>query len=149
MPMSKQRHSPRLKGYDYTQPGAYFVTACTYNRTSIFGNVSEGEMQLSTLGCVAESCWQDIPSHFPNILLDEFVVMPNHIHGIVFIEDAVTVGTRHAVSLPSQPTYAPESFANPVAGSLSTIVRSYKSAVTNQINRIRQTSEAIWQSRFH
>jgi putative transposase len=146
MPISRNRQSPRLKGYDYTQQGAYFVTICTYNRGQVFGDVFETEMELNTLGCVAESCWLAIPQHFPNISMDAFVVMPNHIHGIIFIVDDFSVGTRHAVSLPQTTA---ETFSHPVVGSVSTIVRSYKSAVTNQINRVRKISEPIWQGRFY
>jgi putative transposase len=145
MPPSRQRHSPRLKDHDYAQQGTYFVTICTYNRVHVFGNVVEMNVELNTLGCVAESCWRDIPKHFPNVVLDEFVVMPNHVHGLIFISDDSFVGTRHAVSLPD----TREAFSAPVPGSLSTIVRSYKSAVTNQINRIRKITEPVWQGRFY
>jgi REP element-mobilizing transposase RayT len=90
-----------LKGYDYTQQGAYFVTICTYNRVHVVGDVIETEMELNTLGCVAESCWLAIPQHFPNVSLDEFVVMPNHIHGIIFIADDFSVG--HGMPCPYNP----------------------------------------------
>src|SRR5262245_32714711 len=80
-----QRKSPRLQSYDYSQNGAYFVTICTQNRTQIFGEILNGEMALNTLGCIAQNCWVDIPTHFPNVDCDAYVVMPNHVHGIVVI----------------------------------------------------------------
>lgn len=77
------RRSIRLKDYDYSQAGAYFVTICTNNREYMFGDIINGEMQLNDAGTVAQQCWNGIPQHFPNVVLDEFIVMPNHIHGIV------------------------------------------------------------------
>jgi hypothetical protein len=88
-----QRRSPRLQGYDYTRAGAYFITICTQNRVHLFGDVVDGEMVLNTLGCIVETCWDDLPNYYNNIRLDAFVVMPNHIHGIIFMSnDAVVVG---------------------------------------------------------
>lgn len=77
------RRSIRLKGYDYSREGAYFITVCTKDKEWLFGDVINGEMQLNDMGNVALQCWKDIPKHFPNVVLDEFIVMPNHIHGIV------------------------------------------------------------------
>ena len=79
------RRSVRLTGYDYGQAGAYFVTICTYCRESIFGDIVDDKLQLSTIGEIAVSCWQEIPQHFEGVLLDEYVVMPNHTHGILWI----------------------------------------------------------------
>src|SRR5262245_16172423 len=80
-----KRKSPRLQGYDYSQDGSYFVTICTHLRENRFGQVIDAEMVLNTLGCIAEACWEAIPSHFANVELDAYVVMPNHVHGIVII----------------------------------------------------------------
>jgi putative transposase len=84
-PVLPQRRSLRLRGYDYAQAGAYFVTICTQNRVCLFGDVVAGEMRLNDSGRLVAQCWQDIPSRFPNAALDEFVVMPNHLHGIIVI----------------------------------------------------------------
>ena len=94
------RRSIRLKGYDYTQPGAYFLTIVTHNRACLFGDIVDGQMQLNEGGRVAERCWLDIPSHFRHVALDAFVIMPNHVHGIVIIrESAVSaVSVESAVS---------------------------------------------------
>ncbi|MEO1287788.1 MAG: hypothetical protein AAFV93_08460, partial [Chloroflexota bacterium] len=107
-----QRKSPRLKGYDYTSDGAYFVTICTQERYLLFGNVVNSEMRHDSLGALVLHHWLDLPNHFDTVELDYFVVMPNHFHGIVVINrgifasadgiDAVpttdSVGTRSIVS---------------------------------------------------
>ena len=79
------RRTIRLKGYDYTQSGAYFVTICTHERVCLFGEAVDGAMALSRAGEIAQARWFAIPHHHPNIELDAFVVMPNHVHGIVII----------------------------------------------------------------
>jgi REP element-mobilizing transposase RayT len=92
-----QRKSPRLQGYDYRSNGAYFVTICSAQREWIFGEIVEGRMMLSAIGIIAARMWDEIPGHFPHIELDAFVIMPNHVHGILVFGD-VSVGTRHASS---------------------------------------------------
>ena len=102
----KERHhrrSIRLPGWDYTRPGAYFVTLCTQDRTHLFGRILDGVMQLNEWGETALRCWQAIPHHFSNTALDEFVIMPNHVHGILWIVN--DVGARHAVPLESIRNY--------------------------------------------
>ncbi len=79
------RRSIRLKHFDYSRSGIYFITLCTYRRQEFFGSISNGQMCLSEAGKVAESCWLEIPQHFPDILLDEWVIMPDHIHGLLWI----------------------------------------------------------------
>lgn len=92
--MRLRRRSVRLKGYDYSQAGAYFITICTNNRDCLFGKVVHGEMRLNDIGQVAERCWRGIPRHFPHTELDTFVVMPNHVHGIIWIMGS-TVGAKN------------------------------------------------------
>lgn len=88
-PKKHHRRSIRLKGYDYSQAGLYFITICCKNKAYLFGNISvEGEnippkMILNNAGKIAEECWLDIPKHFPNVILHEHIIMPNHIHGII------------------------------------------------------------------
>jgi putative transposase len=79
------RRSIRLQGYDYTSQGAYFVTMVTQNRTCLFGDIAEEKIMLNEGGKIAHQCWLDIPQHFPHASLDEFVIMPNHVHGILVI----------------------------------------------------------------
>ena len=97
--------SARHPCWDYGQNAAYFVTICTKNKEHYFGNIDNDKIELSEIGCVAQQYWIDIPQHFPFVILDEFVVMPNHIHGILIFNKAddiaqATVETRHALSLP-------------------------------------------------
>ena len=133
------RRSIRLRDYDYSGAGAYFVTICAVNRECLFGEVLDGSMQPNEAGLIVEECWQTIPHHFSHIDLDEMAVMPNHIHGIIVL----TPGTACRA-----PTV--ESFGCPVAGSLPTIVRSFKSAVTKRINELRENRGApVWQRNYY
>jgi REP element-mobilizing transposase RayT len=86
------RRSLRLKGYDYAQAGAYFVTICTQDRACLFGKVADETVHLNEAGQLAEAMWADLPTRYPGIELDVFVVMPNHIHGIVVLPDRADVG---------------------------------------------------------
>ena len=95
-----QRRSIRLHGYDYSQTGAYFITLCTQNREHRFGEIVNGEMVMHDAGRIVAECWEQIPNHFPDAELDEWVVMPNHIHGIVIITDSVdTIGVGGAAGV--------------------------------------------------
>ena len=103
----RQRRSIRLAGYDYAGDGAYFVTVCAYQRACLFGTVADGEMYLSPAGVAVWRCWEGLTAHFPQIILDSFVVMPNHLHGIIIIDNSVLTDVadagerraRHAVPL--------------------------------------------------
>lgn len=142
---SKSRHSKRIKGYDYTQPGAYFVTICTKNRQSIFGRINDGEMHRNDYGDVVFDHWIEIPEHFRHIKTDSFVIMPNHLHGILLFE---AVGARHAV--PLQETHHQEGFGKPVSGALPTVIRSFKSSCTRHINELKGTPGAtLWQRNYY
>jgi len=79
--------SARLQTYDYAQAGDYFVTLCTHRHKCVFGEVRGEEMHINEIGKILQRCWEEIPRHFPNVELDAFVVMPNHIHGIIVIKD--------------------------------------------------------------
>ncbi len=91
-PQRHHRRSIRLKGYDYTSPGAYFVTICTQDHVCAFGEVVEGDMCLNPYGRVVDAYWSRIPRHFPHVMVDAWVVMPNHVHGIIAITDAPSPG---------------------------------------------------------
>ncbi len=91
-PEIHHRRSIRLKNYDYTSQGAYFITIVTQNREHFFGEIINGSMHLNECGKIAQHCWLDIPNHFPNTQLDEFVIMPNHVHGIIYINDNDFIG---------------------------------------------------------
>ena len=137
-----QRHSIRLKDYDYSQAGAYFVTICTHNKECIFGKVVNGEMVSNEYGRVVEEEWAKTAEIRKKVALDVSVVMPNHFHGILVIVDKCR-GTVHRA-----PTL--EQFAKPTSGSLPTIVRYFKSAVTRRINDPRGTPYmAVWQRNYY
>lgn len=103
-PDKHHRRSIRMKGYDYTRAGAYFVTICTQDRACLFGAVVDGVMQLNEAGRMVKQCWHDIPVYLPNVKLDMFVVMPNHLHGIIIIPRKPPVG---AGLVPAPKTPAP------------------------------------------
>jgi putative transposase len=116
-PEKHHRRSIRLKGYDYTQPGAYFITICTQGRECLFGEIIDGEMHLNEAGQIVVQTWQDLPNHISNVQLDAFVVMPNHVHGIIIITDHA--GGIGAGFKPARTTIGPGPTAGPgsVAGS--------------------------------
>jgi REP element-mobilizing transposase RayT len=152
MPYDPQKHhrrSIRLQGYDYTQPGAYYVTLCTEARQCLFGDVVKGEMRLNSLGHIAFTCWQAIPEHFPHVELDAFVVMPNHLHGILVISDTL-VGATHASPLHHPNVLSLRKPCGPTPKSVGAIVGSYKSAVSKGINAICNTEgNSIWQRNYY
>jgi len=122
-PPDHHRRSVRLSGYDYRWPGAYFMTICTHRHRCVLGQVVGEEILCSELDQIVARCWRDIPAHFDRASLGEFVVMPNHLHGIIILAD-----DRRGTPWRAPTT---ESFASPVRGSIPTIVRSFKSAVTH------------------
>ena len=137
-----QRHSIRLRDYDYSQAGAYFITMCTHKKKCILGDVINGEMQLNDYGRLVEAEWIKTANIRDNIELDAFVVMPNHFHGILTIVDNCR-GTVHRA-----PTL--ERFGKPTSGSLPTIVRYFKSVVTRRINELRSTPNTpIWHRNYY
>jgi len=133
-----KRRSIRLRGYDYGQPGPYFVTICTRKRECTLGTIRDGEIALSMAGKVVAACWRAIPDHFHHVCLDEFVVMPNHVHGIL------QVGRR------GTPWRAPtEAFGRPVRGSLPTVIRAFKASATKILIRAKHRKEFLWQRGYY
>ncbi len=139
--------SARLKGWDYRNAGCYFVTICTKNRGHYFGQILESEIHLSALGEIAACYWREIPKHHANVELDEFVIMPNHIHGIVVICKHTVVETFHGTSLHGTSLQG-MSAISPKAGSLGVILRSYKSAVARWAG-LNGYQHFAWQARFY
>ena len=153
-PQKHHRRSIRLKEYDYAQPGGYFITIVTYQRECLFGEIVNGEMRLNKFGMVARQQWEKLPKRFPNIELGAFVIMPNHVHGIIQIIEVSRRGTAESTndfdieSSRRAPTH--EQFQKPVAGSIPTIIRSYKSAVAYRINLMRNTNGVpVWQRNYY
>ena len=143
-PEKHHRRSIRLTGYDYKQSGAYFVTIVTHNRICLFGDISDGEMVLSDTGRIAEVSWVGLLSRFPVVSLDFFVVMPNHIHGILI------VGAQFIApaSVPYNHVGIAQEGAMNRAPTLGEIIRTYKAASTRMI---RQTAnlEFAWQRNYY
>ena len=143
------RRSIRIKGYDYTRPGAYFVTICTHNRAFLFGEVTNGKMHLNAFGHIVESCWHDLPNHYPNLLLDAFTVMPNHVHGIVIITDVgVGAGLKPA---PTNAIYTNTQSNRPTERhGLPEVVRAFKTFSSRRINAMRGTPRTpVWQRNYY
>lgn len=134
------RRSIRLKGYDYSSAGAYFVTLCVKGKRCLFGRIAEEIVDLFRIGKIVKRCWEEIPGHFKDVGLDEFVVMPNHLYGIVVISRRGTACRASTL----------ERFRKPVAGSLPTVIRSFKSAVTRRVNRMRASpGSTFWQRNYY
>ena len=140
--------SIRLQNWDYGWNGLYFVTICTKNRKCFFGDIVDGKMNLSRIGIIADILWYEIKNHAQNIELDEFTVMPNHIHEILILNG--NVETRHALSLQSQSqsqnTIGQKRFQNQGKNTVSSIIGGYKSAVTKHAHRLG--FEFAWQRNY-
>jgi putative transposase len=137
------RRSIPLQYMDYSQRGAYFVTIRAFLKHCLFGRVESGRMDLSPIGEIVRACWVDIPNHFPGVKADTFVVMPNHVHGILAIEERA----RRAVPLRDEAHF--EAFRKAVPGSVPTIVRNYKAAVTRLVRYTTGNREMqVWQNNY-
>ena len=140
-PDKHHRRSIRLKGYDYSQAGAYFVTICTNNRECLFGDFIDGEIRLNDAGQMVRRIWNDLSVKFPGIETDEFVVMPNHVHGIIIIVGAGPCACPGIHACPESCTGQPQGVA-PTWLSLPDIVHRFKSFTTAEFfrNCARQNS---------
>ena len=137
--------STRLPNYDYSSNGYYFVTICTHQKFCYFGGISNQQMQLSQVGRIANQHWQEIPQHFQDVYIDEYIIMPNHVHGIIVI-NRPDVETRNFASLPEND--ASNKFAPLKPGSLQAIVHACKSSVTRWCRK-NGDSDFRWQPRFY
>jgi len=138
------RRSIRLRNYDYSQAGAYFITLCTQKRECLFGAVVCDGMRLNDAGCIVQDIWNALPGHYPCVELDCFVVMPNHIHGIVVLNGA---GARF---IAPDHDGATNSGAMNRAPTLGEITRAFKARCTHGINQLRKTQGAsIWQRNYY
>lgn len=156
-----RNESIRLNSHDYSSDGEYFITICTHRMIPYFGNISCRKMILSESGRIAYKLWYELPEHFSFVSLDAFVIMPNHVHGIIIIKSQTPVrtlhetdgilkspvGTLHATAL--QPPTQNEFMAtiSPKRGSLATVIRSYKSAVSKNLRSI--VPGFSWQPRYY
>jgi REP element-mobilizing transposase RayT len=164
-----RRQSFRLQGYDYRSEGMYFVTICTKDRLPFFGEIVDNQMVLSGIGQIVHDNWYKIPQFSPHIVLDEFVVMPNHIHGILAIVQSVPFVASLQCNDGTQCNDATGDTKNqfmsaisPKSGSISRVLNSYKGACSKEIksgallqchDATRQSDDDAtgfgWQSKFH
>ena len=137
------RRSIRIKDYDYSREGLYFITICTFNHERLFGYVDNEKMVLGKFGNIAYNEWLQTGEMRKNILLQEFVIMPNHMHGIIEINDSNCMGTMTRANTMEQ-------FGKPTSNTVPTIIRGFKSTVTKQINIIRNTpGQSVWQRSYY
>ena len=154
-PSIHHRKSIRLKEYDYAESGMYFFTVCCHDKKALLGHISEGEIELNRFGEIVHEVWLDLPKHYAQIKLDEFVVMPNHIHAVVVIdgekvpykrnitEQQHNVETWRAASLQSETM---TNIAN-MQGWLSVVIGGLKSAITKYAHD--NGIPFAWQTRFY
>jgi putative transposase len=143
-PEFHHRRSIRLKEYDYSQSGAYFVTVCAWKKENSFGEIKNGEMLLNEYGRIVQEQWNALPGHFVSVETDEFVVMPNHVHGIFML----TVGAQFIAPFPENTTEE-QGVMNP-APTVGEILRAFKARCTNAINKIWNTSGMpLWQRNYY
>ncbi len=135
--------SARLQNWDYSYPWWYYVTINTKDHIEYFGKGINEKVILNDLGKIADSYWKEIPKHFKNVELDYYVIMPNHIHGIIIINESGNNICRDVAC-----NVSTMSIISPKHNSLSTIIRSYKSAVSKKIHELGFTN-FNWQARFY
>jgi len=142
-PDKHHRRSIRLKGYDYSQPGAYYITVVTHGRECLFGEIVDGNMILNDAGKFARKCWVEIPKHFPHTDLDEFIIMPNHVHGIiVIVENDKNVGAIHVLPLRESPMQRRKMI-------LPKIIGRFKMNTAKHINKMRNSPGVrVWQRNY-
>ena len=151
-----QRRATRLRDYDYSQPGAYFVTICVQHRKCLFGTIIDGKMQLNEIGQIVVECWKRIPQHFPSVELGESVIMPNHMHGIIAwgITETRTPHPRENHNRRGEVT-SPDN-TNPnrrgevTSPALGKVIAYFKYQSTKHINQHRNMAGTrVWQRNYH
>jgi len=149
-PDKHHRRSIRLKEYDYSQPGWYFVTICTQNRVRLFGDIVNGRMVLNDSGKMVENIWNEIPQNYNNTKIDFYQIMPNHFHGIINI-----VGTDPRVCPEREQTYTGQSQGIALKLSLPDLVKRYKSLTTKRFrdwlkqNDLPFFGVKLWQRNYY
>lgn len=157
-----KRRSIRIQGYDYSQGGAYFVTICAHRKRLLFGRVTAGTVRLNDVGNTVAQYWEAIPNHVAQVIVDEYVVMPNHFHGILIISDdsgwpvaaCHSLDTSEVSGGPACYTHQREQgrqrLSGPKPGSVGSIVRAFKSAVTRAMRqRASGITGPIWQRNYY
>ncbi len=142
----KRRKSNRLKDYNYSSDGYYFVTICVHKRAEILGKINNDKLILSKYGKIVNYFWSQIPEHYSNVLIDEYVIMPNHVHGIVVINNNQSnVGAEHC----SAPTLDCAENKRSNYGLLSKVIKSFKEICVKSIKKEFKDHEFRWQKSFY
>jgi len=137
-----------MKGFDYSLEGAYFITICSHQRCNLFGEVNNGAMQLNPYGIIASEQWIRLQKRFRQSNFENYVIMPNHIHGIICIVRGV--GEEFEKFSPGNQPLRPYNIPYVTPGSLGAIVRAYKASVAFRINAIRgSAAPPVWQRNYH
>jgi putative transposase len=147
--MAKLHHrNIRLPKYDYSREGSYYVTICTQDRKCLFGDIRNGEMRSNEYVKIVKRCWDELVDHYSGILLDMFVVMPNHVHGIIVITGDVTV--NHPVGEGLKPPPTNTDGDNTKYHGLTEIVRAFKTFSARKINEKRgPQGQKVWQRNYY
>ncbi len=143
--MHPGRRSVRLKEFDYSKAGAYFVTICTKDRECLFGEIIDEKVRLTQGGRIADEGWRNIPEHYPHVVLDEYVIMPNHVHGVIFISDD-DVGVQDFEPLPVD-GLRENKYQQIIPKSIGSIVRGFKIGVTKWY-RQNTNVHTVWQRNY-
>ena len=144
-PRIHHRRSIRMRGHDYAGGGGYFITLCVADRRPLFGTVVNGRMSLNATGCAAAACWREIPAHFPMASLDEWIIMPDHVHGIIRIQPDGSVRPGGGPPPPAQfPPGSPRPRPCGTSRTLGSIVRGFKIGVTKFLG-----GESPWQRDYY
>ncbi|OGO21636.1 MAG: hypothetical protein A2Z28_08100 [Chloroflexi bacterium RBG_16_51_9] len=144
------RHSIRLRDYDYSAVGAYFVTTNIYQRGLLLGSISDGMMIQNQFGKIANAYWQKLPAHYPNVKLDSFVIMPDHMHGIIWLDGGR--GGSHIDARLRTDKFQTRPYGAIIGGKypLSEIIRAFKSFSARQMNRLRGIRGIpVWQRNYY
>ncbi|BAU67281.1 hypothetical protein STA3757_46920 [Stanieria sp. NIES-3757] len=143
-PDKHHRRSIRLKGYDYSQPGAYFITVCAYQRQCIFGDIVDGRMVLNQYGSIVAQTYQWLSQRYHYVCLDECIIMPNHLHGIIVITDTPCRGDSRIAPTTNNQTHTIK------PKSLGRLIGAFKTVSTKQINILRDAPGLpIWQRNYY
>jgi len=171
-PLIHHRRSIRLKDYDYSKEGLYFITFCCQNRRHLFGKIISGKMILNDAGKIAEKCWLEIPDHFKNVILHDFVIMPNHVHGIIEFKnndlkystvganqnspehvsydetETETLQETYNVSCNGANVHSPRRMPKSPSKTIGSVIRGYKIGVTKWMRQKTNVKE-VWQRNYY
>ena len=148
-PEINHRRSIRLKGYDYSKAGAYFITVCTKGKELLFGNVVEGEMHLNEIGGMVQMVWEELPEYYPGVAIDAFQIMPNHIHGIIILNHPIPPVGAGSCACPflGQPRGVAPTL------SLPDVMHRFKSLTTTRCRQIVKSNgwslQQLWQRNYY